>query len=130
MSDIDTTIQRLIEMGWPIEVDGDRVRLLPFGADAERGADDKRVDITGSGTEGLESDNTAGRSRFRVSVLSGDKYSVEVEAESAAAAEALVEDEMDCDYEGFLARAEFTETDTWIDAVALAPSANSGADDE
>jgi len=52
--------------------------------------------------------------RYRVLVLSGDAAEVEVEAENADAAQALVEAEWQTDWESFVER-NFVEADTWWD---------------
>lgn len=59
----------------------------------------------------------------RVYVLSGDVHFVEVMATSADAAQALVVDELDDDYDAFIDRAEFWETDTRVEAELASPAA-------
>ena len=57
---------------------------------------------------------------YRVYVLSGDVQFVDVQAASADAAEAAIEDALAEDYGGFMDRAEFWETDTRIDVEPIA----------
>ena len=61
-----------------------------------------------------------GLRRYRVLVLSGDAAEVEVEAESAEAARAIVEAEWQTDWESFVA-SNFVEADTWWDVEEISP---------
>jgi nitroimidazol reductase NimA-like FMN-containing flavoprotein (pyridoxamine 5'-phosphate oxidase superfamily) len=59
--------------------------------------------------------------RYRVVVLSGDAAEVEVEAESAEAARAIVEAEWQTDWESFVDR-NFVEADTWWSVEEAPPN--------